>query len=419
MPNGPIMRSPNADEIERKRSLKKALIQCRARFLLAEPFTASLAMRLNLVPVVDSRVPTACTDGESIFFSVPFCEQLSDSERYFLIAHEVWHCAAGHFGRRHERIEQLWNIAVDHEVNAILNRFDIPVPKRAVYFNRYDKYSAEQVYEILVKEAARRRSSRESQLKRFRSFDLHDQPTAAQFSGSHEEQIVDSDFSPVTFSEDHRREWQHRLASASQEHLRRFGQVPGAIAHTVRQILSPAVPWRELMRQFVQRCYGGSSSWLPPSRRTLYRGLYLPSRRASALSIAVAIDTSGSTQNVLDQFLTEVRSLLSEFDRVELTLICCDAKVQSVQQFTDQDLHLVMSTSLLGGGGTDFRPVFGYLSRNASAISCLVYLTDGFGEPPKEPPGFPVLWVLCKDGKRPTPWGETAEIGQPLRYESV
>jgi predicted metal-dependent peptidase len=410
MPSELIARSPNAEEIERKRNLKNALIQCRAQFLLAEPFTASLAMRLDLVPVVDSRVPTACTDGESIFFSVPFCEKLSESERFFLIAHEVWHCAAGHFARRNVRIERLWNVAVDHEVNAILKRFSIPVPKSAVYFKRFDNCSAEQVYETLLNEAAQQGTSQGVHVKKFRSFDLHDQLSAANLNNPFKEYIVDSDFSPVSFSEDHRREWQHRIASATQEHQRQFGKLPGAISHKVSQILSPSVPWRELMRQFVQRCYGGSSSWLPPSRRHLFRGLYLPSRRASALSIAVAIDTSGSTADALDQFLTEVRSLLSEFDRVELTLICCDAKIQSVRQFTDQDLSLVMTTPLLGGGGTDFRPVFRYLKQNATAISCLVYLTDGDGEPPKEPPQFPVLWVLCEGGEKPTAWGETVEL---------
>lgn len=415
----PVVRSPNAHEIERKRSLKKALVLCRTQFLLAEPFTASLAMRLNLVPVVDTRVPTACTDGESIFFSVPFCEQLSDRERYFLIAHEVWHCAAGHFGRRHERMERLWNIAVDHEVNAILKRFGVKIPKDAVYFKRYDKRNAEQVYELLLKAASQQAEGRGMNQSRFKSFDLHDLPYAARTPDSHTEQIVDSDFAPVTFSEDRRREWQQRLAAARHEYHARFGRVPGQISQTVAQFLSPTVPWQQLMRQFLQRCYGGAASWLPPARRHLYRGLYLPSRRSRALSIAVAIDTSGSTQDALAQFMSEVRSLLAEFDRVEITLICCDTKVQSVEHFTDQDLGRFEAISLPGGGGTDFRPAFNHVEEHNLDISCLVYLTDGAGEAPKDPPRFPVLWVLTEEGRKPTPWGETTTITQPLSLEET
>ncbi|MFC4976714.1 hypothetical protein ACFPTY_19975 [Halomonas beimenensis] len=34
--------------------------------------------------------------------------------------------------------------------------------------------------------------------------------------------------------------------------------------------------------------------WLPPSRRHIHRGLYLPSRYGSHLELTVALDNSGS-----------------------------------------------------------------------------------------------------------------------------
>jgi predicted metal-dependent peptidase len=102
--------------------------------------------------------------------------------------------------------------------------------------------------------------------------------------------------------------------------------------------------------------------------------------------------------------------LLSEFDRVELTLICCDAQIQSVRQITDQDLHELERLEIKGGGGTDFRPVFRYLAGYAEQFSCLVFLTDGLGEVPTEAPKFPVLWVLNEAGEKPTPWGEEVRL---------
>ena len=59
--------------------------------MLRQPFVAMLAMRLDLVPVVDDRLDTACTDGERIFVDARFLHGLSAADRAFVLAHEVWH----------------------------------------------------------------------------------------------------------------------------------------------------------------------------------------------------------------------------------------------------------------------------------------------------------------------------------------
>lgn len=402
-------RQPNNDESGRKARLGERLIGCRARFLLAEPFTTSLALQLNFVPVVDSRLQTACTDGDAIFFSVGFCEQLTDTDLYFLIAHEVWHCAANHFLRRENRDETLWNIAVDHEANAILRRFDISVPKRAVFFDHFDELSAEQVYEHLRKSRSLR-VLLHSKGGSVQSFDIHNPKEGAEHPYVLEDPVFDPDYSPKTFSERHRLEWQKRLAFSRERNESQFGRLPGAITRIIDPLLAPSVPWNQLMRRYLQHCLGGSHSWLSPSRRHLYRGAYLPSRRSCALSVAVAIDTSGSTQKVLDAFISEVKGLLSEFDRIQLTLICCDSDVRSVRYFDDQDLDSFSSLPIHGGGGTDFRPVFRYLLEQSPDFSCLIYLTDGIGIAPCDPPPFPVLWVVSKEGTPPASWGESIKI---------
>ena len=57
-------------------------------------------------------------------------------------------------------------------------------------------------------------------------------------------------------------------------------------------------------------------------------------------------------------------------------------------------------------GGTDFRPPFVYVAEHPEIEpSCLIYITDGYGSAPRNPPPYPVLWILTSDGTKPAPWG--------------
>jgi predicted metal-dependent peptidase len=57
-------------------------------------------------------------------------------------------------------------------------------------------------------------------------------------------------------------------------------------------------------------------------------------------------------------------------------------------------------------GGTDFCPPFVYVAKHPEIEpSCLIYITDGYGPASDNPPLYPVLWILTRDGEKPSPWG--------------
>lgn len=395
---------------EQEQALKKTWLQRleadRARLLLTQPFTAMVSLNLEMVPILDSRIKTAGTDGRTIYFQVRFIEQLSDSARIFVLAHEVWHVVCGHIKRKLNREIYLWNIAVDHEVNALLQSDGLVIPSDAIYFARHNGKSAEAVYEWLI-------AGQGSLLAKGKvQFDEHDidgafaQRLEGGSSGddsSNQETIIDPDFAPKPMDEELQRIWKERLLSVANS-LKSQGKLPLILETFVQNLVAPQIPWQALMRQFTQRVYGGSRSWLPPARRHIYRGLYLPRMRDEALRVAVAIDTSGSTDIDLPVFLSELKSLLKEFQRVEVTLIECDAAISRVRVFTEDTVDQLDNASFKGGGGTDLRPPFSYLCKEP--LGCLIYFTDGFGPAPKKPPAFPVLWVLTPHGKSPCDWGQ-------------
>lgn len=395
-------RVPTNQERELKAYWLHELEADRARLLLTQPFTAMIALNLEIVPVLDSRLDTAATDGRSIFFQIRFIEQLSQSARTFVLAHEVWHVVCGHLQRRRDRQSEIWNIAVDHEVNSLLQCDGLEIPKDGIYFAKQKGKSAESVYEWLQSQVETPLSHGQVQ------FDQHDIGSLLGEVGMLEGECIDDpDYRPQTVDAELAQVWRERIASVANS-VKGQGKLPAHLEQFINEKVDPQLPWYQLMRQFVQRIYGGNRSWLPPARRHIYRGLYLPSMRTQALKVAVAIDTSGSTKDDLPKFLSELEALLTEFDRVEVTLIECDAKISRVRFFTESNVYELRNTTLKGGGGTDLRPPFTHLC--SSSPACLIYLTDGFGPVPDMPPTYPVLWVITEKGVAPSSWGQVAFI---------
>ena len=397
------MRNPNSQEIQLKENCLREMTTLRAKLIIDRPFTAALAMNLELTAIVDSRLQTAATDGEKIFFNACFMQTLNKEEKMFVLAHEVWHCAASHLIRRFDRDMTLWNYAADHEINSLLREDGFKIPAQAVFFKKMKGKNAEAVYDWL-----KNRANPANDLAGIVDFDQHD---LMQEEIADPDPVLDPDFKPSVANEATRRKWQEIVTTVT-EQCRRAGNISEGLDLAIGQLTKPTVPWKVVLRQFVQRVYGGSRSWWPPSRRYLHQGTFLPGMRADRLKIALAIDTSGSTRSYLSKFMAEFKGLLSEFDRCEVMLIECDCEIQRVTQFSESEMADLPSKTLRGGGGTDFRPVFELLAGSDDPVSCLVYLTDGEGNAPDQLPPFPVIWVLTPDAEEPpVGWGETVYLG--------
>ena len=424
--------SATATLAARKAKTLELLAQDRQKLLTKLPFTGSLVMRLDLVPVSDERLPTAATDGDRIFVDIDFYAQLTAEERLFVLAHEVWHCALLHFLRRGDRNQKLFNIAADLEIHFLLTDEGLKAPFVLPHDPNWKGLSAEEIYERLKKgkpqsnRYGRRGDAgdgRESEHIKGQGggqgFDKHLEKNADAGEAGNDDRAGgandgagkagneerDPDYSPeiAPGAEERCRE---RLTAAVQQCERMKGTLPAGLKAVVEAVLKPEIGWRELLAQFVTSCYGGSRRWLPPARRHVHEGLYLQSMRSERLRAIVAIDTSGSTQGDLPKFFSELNALLDTFGSYELTVIQCDAEVGRVETFDDAaPLDPYRKWEATGGGGTDFRPVFRYVDEHPELEpNLLIYFTDGYGDCPDRAPAYPVMWLLTKDGHE-QPWG--------------
>lgn len=123
----------------------------------------------------------------------------------------------------------------------------------------------------------------------------------------------------------------------------------------------------------------------------------------------IAIDTSMSCrEELVKKFLEETYSILSEsesfFRKINIHIIQCDDKVQSdVVVRNQEELHKYMEDfEIKGLGGTDFRPVFGYVNQLLKEkvfhkLKGLLYFTDGYGTFPMKRPLYETAFVFMKE----------------------
>ena len=184
------------------------------------------------------------------------------------------------------------------------------------------------------------------------------------------------------------------------------GDTPGDLLRLLEKVNITHIDWKSLLRQFIREVRGGSYRWLPPNRRFISKGLYLPGRRQKMFRGVVALDTSGSTAEDLPGFVGEVERLIRSFGKFELTVIECDAVVGNVTMVSsDTKPHDWRKHRFSGGGGTNFTPVFEYIRAKRFRPDVLVFFTDGDGTCPQTNPGYPVLWLLTSEGEPPVSWG--------------
>ncbi len=126
----------------------------------------------------------------------------------------------------------------------------------------------------------------------------------------------------------------------------------------------------------------------------------------------IAIDTSMSTDgDLIRKFLEETWSILTEegsFHRkVCVHILQCDDQVREDQVIrSTEEMNAYMETfTVKGRGGTDFRPVFGYVNqllreKAFTHLKGLLYFTDGYGTYPALRPLYETAFVFFQEDYR-------------------
>ena len=182
----------------------------------------------------------------------------------------------------------------------------------------------------------------------------------------------------------------------------RDGDLPQKMERFFELDFKSKLDWKEELRLALDIHFRDDYTLLPPSKKLLSYGIYLPSSVSQTFRLVIAVDSSGSVDEVLlNQFLSEINFLMCLVENYVIELIVCDDAIRTTQTFMrGESLEL----DLKGGGGTDFQPVFDFIDTQLDDVKLLVYFTDLEGIFPQEKPSYPVKWLSPK--RENIPFGE-------------
>lgn len=125
------------------------------RLLIKYPLFGSILANTNFIEdknCYSNGVPTAGTDGDNVYYHPDSLKSITDDQQVFLFAHEICHIAFDHIPRSEGKDPEIWNIATDAVINALLSNDGLPLTPGSVDMKEAVNYNAEEFYEKLLKQ---------------------------------------------------------------------------------------------------------------------------------------------------------------------------------------------------------------------------------------------------------------------------
>jgi predicted metal-dependent peptidase len=321
--------------------------KARTTLLLDHPFFGSLLFRLG--GRASGSIQTMATDGVSLFYNPAFVDTLNAGELAGVLAHEVMHPALQHHTRRGDRDRERGNMACDYAINLSLLDAGLTLPKDILIDHRFRGMSAERIYNLIEEQQDQGSSTGEGENQDGSSSDGEGGKQADDPSGDGDPtapttpggcgQVLDA---PEPEGDDcdtvaeQAREW--KIAVEQAENVAKLaGKLPAGVSRSLEQSETAGVDWREFLRRAWSETIPSDYCWMPPNRRHIWAGLYLPGVRSEgAEEIAIAVDCSGSINaRQLGLFEAEVRSISKDSGRAECmysTSILRSTRPRSIKQ---------------------------------------------------------------------------------------
>jgi len=389
---GTIMSSDLSKKPNSTYALKNKISRAKARLLVEQPYFGTLAGRLELTQSDD--IESFLSDGIQLSYNDDYLDGLELDELGFVLSNGAMHAALAHDVRQKGRMSWLWQLATDYAINAMLVENGMAVPQKINYDQRFAGLYAEEIYAILKDEIQNEEfNDDESNETGYNESDKRKQneitnPDQSEAEEKNRPQMeVENEYRPqenITLEE--------QFKQLHEESMQKFlDELPSGIERLVEITSNAVIDWRSELHHALDRHYRSDYRTLPPSRKLLYMGTYLPSMHSERLQLVIAIDSSGSVDEaLLGLFIAEIESLMLHFHDFEIELLVCDANVHSRQTFVSGDK---LEYELKGGGATDFRPVFEMIETDYPSTQLLLYFTDLQGRFPENEPFYEVLWI--------------------------
>ena len=370
-----------------------------------------------LLPLPKEEITTFATDGSVIYFSAKQLIRVFKNNTYYLdrvYLHSMLHCMFSHLWIAGQRDRQLWGIACDIVVEYVIDHMDKPCTKRALSWIRQQMYgeieklsgiSAVVVYYFIEKMDREKLSA-----------------VAQEFFTDDHSFWPKEENSNASMQSEAQEKWNRISRQTSMEQKKRGDEESDGQAALMANIKSQRQKrsYREFLKKFSVlreeikadpdefdlgyynyglRTYGNIPLIEP-----------LESRENKKIQeFVIVVDTSYSTSGkLIENFLKETFGILTETDsffvKSRVRIIQCDDRVQMDEEVKNEyEINALMNRfTVVGGGGTDFRPAFSYVNNLVETgelknLSGLIYFTDGKGIYPRKRPPYKCAFLYLED----------------------
>ena len=369
--------------------LDSKISQAKAKLLVDYPLFGTIASKIELV--LNDDIQAFKSDGIKLEYNSDFINSLSISEMEFVFANGAMHASLAHESRKNNRSGWLWQMATDLAINDMLVQNGMDRPELAQYRKRFEGMYAEEIYAELVDDILR-----EDEDLEYEADDSDDVQNSDNKNKSNDNQQLEEELAQEI---EQAQQLFEEFANATLLAEEKKGDLPLHVERFFTLSQDGKIDWREELKYAIDRFYKDDYTLMPPNKKFLYAGIYLPSATSQRFKLVVAVDSSGSVdEELLNIFLSELNFLMSTIPNYEIDLLVCDDKINEHKVFYSGD---ILEVDIKGGGGTDFRPVFKYIDENLQDIKLLLYFTDLDGFFPKDEPNYDLKWIAPKESVAP------------------
>jgi len=397
--------------------LVKSLNDVATAVTVFAPYIASFLRAVRIVAVKLPDLSTiAFTDGYTIYINVYHWLNLSDKDRAYVIIHELLHFMFRHPQRTLAVLRYYAQYITDEDTLRIVNNItnfvcdvfcDVLTPPEiktdklhrlsgydlarfmrelGIDFDDEDlrNHALEDILTMILDKLFKERKidALKNLLKKVRctcSNDVLDESLVKELLKNVESIVLqEGDSSLYSRSREEfeyivREKLAHIYAMCKQA-----GILPAFMVRELEKLLEAKVKWRILLREYVKEAITGRGlrTWLRVNRR--FPHIFPGYRRYNVPNIYALIDTSGSiTQTELDQFASELYSILNSFKEAKLTVIFWDAVAYDPMTVkSPQELVSKWRQYCKGGGGTVIKPALQKLLKVMRDRGIVIVMSD-------------------------------------------
>lgn len=421
----------NIIQKQQQRELEKIEIcmdiwkQARNELYLSMRFLDVSLSRFFFLP--ETNITGMGTDGFGIYFYPDALIYLYKKDRIYInraYLHIVFHCLFGHLTIPKTVDTALWDLAADIAVESIIDGLSVRAVRRYVSPYRKKVYQSLRekmkvltvagIYQVLEEKEAGREEDTwigEADFEKLRGEFFVD-----------DHQLWNQEIPPQKMME-RQKEWKEeneKLQTKMETFAKEASEDAEALAEQVRVENRTRYDYKKFLRKFSvlkeeiqvdpdtfdyifyhygMEMFGNVPLIEPQETKEVHK----------VEDFVIAVDTSMSCkEELIRKFLEQTYSVLSEsesfFRKICVHIIQCDDKVQSdVVIHNQEEMERYMEQfEIHGFGGTDFRPVFGYVNKLIAKkafrrLRGLIYFTDGYGTFPAKKPLYETAFVFLKE----------------------